>query len=311
MAEGITLSGQLAVLWMMRKFNIMLNKLFETQTIDYIVYSDTDSLYLNLQPLIEKYSKTDDVIKNINLMDKFCKEILSPYTEKSFNELALYMNAYEQRMVMGRDTLSSKGIFCAKKKYILNEYDSEGVRYDKPKRKIVGLQMIQSSTPKVVKKHLNESLNIILDSTEEELQEYVLKVEGNFNKYAVEEISKPSSVDGISKYSDSKTLYTKGTPIHVRGSILYNEMVKKLKMENQLPTIKDGEKIKYTYLIVPNPLKEDVIAFPSELPKEFKLHDYVDYDTQFEKIYLKSLNTILDVIGWSAYKSNSMDDLFG
>lgn len=311
MAEGITISGQLAVLWMMRKFNEFLNKAFKTTNVDYVVYGDTDSVYLNLKPLIDSYPDVKTTEDRINLMDEFCKEVLSPFTEKCFRELASYMNAYEQKMVMGRDTISSKGIFCAKKKYILNEYDSEGVRYKEPKKKIIGLQMIQSSTPKIIKEKLHKSLNLILDSSEEELQEYVLQLESDFKKYNVEDIAKPSGIDGMSKYQDAKTIYMKGTPIHVRGSLLYNTLVKKYNLENDLPLIKDGDKIKLTYLSLPNPLRENVIAFPNELPKQFGLHQFVDHETQFEKIYMSALETILDVIGWTAYKSNSMDDLFG
>lgn len=311
MAEGITLSGQLAVLWIARKFNEFFNKAFKTNGIDYVIYIDTDSNYLDLSKLVESYPEIKSVEDKINLMDDFCKEVLSPFTEKSFKELANYMNAYEQKMVMGRDTISSKGIFCSKKKYILNEYDSEGVRYTEPKKKIIGLQMIQSSTPKIIKEKLHKSLNLILDSTEEELQEYVLKLESEFKKYNVEDIAKPSGIDGISKYQDAKTLYIKGTPIHVRGTILYNSLVKKYNLENELPLIRDGDKIKLTYLKLPNPIRENVITFPNELPKQFGLHQFVDHETQFEKIYMSALETILDVIGWTAYKSNDMGDLFG
>lgn len=310
-AEGITLSGQLAVMWMLRKFNEYFNKAFKTTDVDYCIYSDTDSVYLNLEPLITQFGGNKSVEGKIDFMDKFCKDVLSPFIEKCFVEMAEYMNAYEQKMVMGRDTLSSKGIFCSKKKYILNEYDSEGVRYKEPKKKIIGLQMIQSSTPKVIKEKLRESLDLIINGAEEELQDYVLKLEHEFRKFQAEEISKPTGVDGVTKYSDTKTIYIKGTPIHVRGSLLFNKLVKDLKLDDKYQPIKDNDKIKYTYLKTPNPLREDVIAFPSELPEEFDLHKYVDFELQFQKVYLSPLNTILDAIGWTSHKSNSMDDLFG
>jgi DNA polymerase elongation subunit (family B) len=312
MAEGITLSGQLSIMWMERKFNAYLNKVLKTTNVDYVIAIDTDSCYLNLEPLVNEYcDEGDSIISKIDFMDKICKEAIQPFINKCFEELAKYMNAYQQKMFMKRESLADTGIWVAKKKYVLNVYDNEGVRYKEPEVKVTGLQMIQSSTPQVIKKNLKDSLDIIISGDQEKLQEYVLKLEGAFRNYKVEEISKPSGVNGLKKYDDSKTIYTKGTPIHVRGSLLYNHLVKELNLTNRYQFIKDNDKIKFVYLMMPNHIKEDVIAFPSELPVEFELHKYVDYETQFQKIYISPLEAILDVIGWSAYKSNSMGDLFG
>lgn len=312
MAEGITLSGQLAVMWMERKFNEFFNKSLKTENVDYVLYMDTDSCYLNLERVVEQCVKSEKTTEQkIEFMDKFCREILSPYVNKCYVELANYMNAYDQKMVMARDSLSSVGIFCSKKKYILNEHDSEGVRYKEPKQKVIGLQMIQSSTPKIIKEKLKESLDLIINGTEEELQNYVKKLEDSFSKYSVDDIAKPTGVDGLIKYADKNTIYTKGTPFHVRGCLLYNNLIKELNLENKYQPIRDNDKVKTVYLKLPNSIKENIIAFPSDLPVEFDLHKYVDYETQFEKVYLSPLKIILDVIKWEHVKTNTLFDLFG
>lgn len=310
-AEGITLSSQLAIHWMNRKFNEFFNKKLGTQNIDYVKYNDTDSIYLTLEAVVEKIAPNKSTVGKINAMDKFCQEILSPYIEKCFVEMAEYMNATEQKMAMGRDTLTEKAIFCSKKKYILLEHDSEGVRYSEPKKKVVGLQMIQSSTPKVMKEKLVKALDIIIDGDEVALQKYVLEVEREFRQYSIEEVSSPSGIDGMIKYADDKKIYQSGVPFHVRGALMHNHLVKQFDLDKHVAMLRDGDKIRYTYLLLPNPSHENVISFTDSLPEEFGLHRYIDWETQFSKVFLGPLKTILNAIKWTPYMENDLGDLFG
>lgn len=313
MAVAVTSSGQLSTRWIEKKINEFMNKIMETEGVDYIIASDTDSIYLNLGPLVKRaYTKTTWKNKNqvIDFMDKVCEQKISPFIKKSFQELADYMHAYEQKMNMKRESLSDKGIWTAKKRYILNVYDMEGVRYKEPEIKVTGLEMIKSSTPAAVRESMKKIIKVILNDTEADAQEFIRKTKADFKALPPEDISFPRGVNGIRKYSDAADLYKSGTPIHVRGAILYNDFLKRHDLLKKYPTIKEGEKIKYTYLKMPNTLKENVISFPDRIPKEMKLEEFVDYEAQFNLTFLEPIKVILNCMDWQAEKRSTLEDFF-
>jgi DNA polymerase elongation subunit (family B) len=309
-ASAITTSGQFSIRWIESKINAYLNKLLSTNE-DYVIAVDTDSTYLRLGALVNKVYGVDGVVsmpkqKVIEFMDKVCEERLQPYIDKSFGELAEYMNAYRQKMQMKREALADKGIWTAKKRYILNVYNNEGVQYAEPYVKVTGLEMIKSSTPSVVRAKMKESIKIMISGKETDMHEFIEKFRNEFKHLPVEEISFPRGLNGLNVYSDTVTLYKKGTPIHVKGAIVYNYNLKKMKLTNKYQLIQEGEKVKFTYLIVPNPFKDTVISFPNRLPKEFDIQQYIDYDTQFEKTFLDPIKIILNCMGWNTEKQNTL-----
>ena len=310
MAEGITTSGQLSIRWMANKLNAFLNRTLKTEDKDYIIAIDTDSIYLTLETLVEKTceGKTDE--QKIRYMDKICEDIFQPFIDKGYQELADYMNAYSQKMQMKREVLADKAIWTAKKRYVLNVHNSEGVQYAKPKMKVMGLEMVKSSTPAVIRDKLKESLTVILGGVQSNLHTYITKFREEFNQLPIEDIAFPRGVNGMRQYAGSP-IYTKGTPIHVRGSLLYNHYVKRKGLEKKYQPIRDGDKIRFVYVRRPNPFEEDVIAFPQELPKEFGLHQYIDYDKQFEKTFLDALQGVIDPLGWKVEHQSSLEDFFG
>jgi len=310
MAEGITTSGQLSIRWMANKLNVFMNNTLKTTDIDYIVAIDTDSIYLTLETLIERVCVGKTTEQKIKTMDKICEEVLQPFIDTGYQELAKYMNAYSQKMVMKREVLADKAIWTAKKRYILNVHNSEGVQFAKPKLKVMGLEMVKSSTPAVIRSKLKEFIMVILEGSQENLHKFVGEFRKEFNKLPVEEIAFPRGVNGMNTYKGSP-IYTKGTPIHVRGSLLFNHHCKRLGLEKKYQAIKDGDKIKFVYVKKPNPFQEDVIAFPQELPKEFGIHSYVDYDLQFEKVFLDALQTVIEPLGWKTEEQSSLEDFFG
>jgi len=287
-----------------------MNDLLKTEE-DYVVASDTDSIYLKRGTLVDKVLKeepgTDEVIK---FMDKVCDGKIQSFIDKSYKELADYVHAYDQKMVMKREALADKGLWTAKKRYVLNVYDNEGVRYTTPKLKIMGLEMIKSSTPYAIREKMKELTKIIVTKGEDEVQEFIEKFKEDFKNLPPEEISFPRGVNGIKTYEDSSLIYKKGTPIHVRGALLYNQQLKKLNLEKKYPAIQDGEKLKFTYLKQPNPIKDNVISFPTRIPKEFGLEKYIDFDTQFQKGFIEPTRFIVECIGWEMEKSNSLEDFF-
>ena len=310
MAEGITTSGQLSIRWMANKLNVFMNNTLKTTDVDYIVAIDTDSIYLTLETLIERVCVGKTTEQKIKTMDKICEEVLQPFIDSGYQELAKYMNAYSQKMVMKREVLADKAIWTAKKRYILNVHNSEGVQFAKPKLKVMGLEMVKSSTPAVIRSKLKEFIMVILEGSQENLHKFVGEFRKEFNKLPVEEIAFPRGVNGMNTYKGSP-IYSKGTPIHVRGSLLFNHHCKRLGLEKKYQAIKDGDKIKFVYVKKPNPFQEDVIAFPQELPKEFGIHSYVDYDLQFEKVFLDALQTVIEPLGWKTEEQSSLEDFFG
>ena len=281
-AEAITLSGQVSIRWIEARMNGYLNKLLKTEDIDYVVASDTDSIYINFGPLVDKFfsHKTDDKIKIVTILDQICKDKLEPFIEKSYEELADYVNAYTQKMEMKRENIADRGIWTAKKRYILNVWDSEGVRYEEPKLKIMGIEAVKSSTPAPCRTMIKEALKIMMNGTEDEVIDYIEKCRVKFNNLPPEDLAFPRSVSDVDKYRAHSSIYSKGTPIHVRGSLLYNHYIKEKKLDNKYTLIGNGEKIKFCYLKKANPIRENVISFISDFPLELGLDRYIDYDSR-------------------------------
>ena len=310
MALGVTTAGQLSIRWIEHKINQYMNGLLKTND-DYVIASDTDSIYLKLGPLVDKmYQDTTDVNKVIAFMDKVCEDKIQPFIDKSYQELATYVHAYDQKMQMKREGLSNKGIWTAKKRYILNVYNNEGVQYKEPQMKVMGLEMVKSSTPSAIREKMRQSIKLMINGTEDDIHTFIDEFRKAFKAMPPEEVSFPRGMNGLKEYSDAATLYKKGTPIHVKGAILYNSKLKQLKLDKKYPLIQEGEKIKFSYLKQPNPMKDMVISYPNRLPPEFGLQEYIDYDLQFEKAFLEPIKVILDQIGWSTEKRNSLESFF-
>jgi len=312
MALAVTLAGQFSIRWIEAKLNSYMNKLLDTKNDDYVIASDTDSIYLCLAPLVTKVygNRVDDPNVIIRFMDKVCNDKIQPFIDASYQELADYVGAYDQKMQMKREGLSDKGIWTAKKRYILNVYNNEGVQYKEPQMKVMGLEMIKSSTPSAIREKMKEAISIMLKGTEEDIHRFIKQAKVDFMKLPPEEISSPRGVNGLAKYSDGLSLYKSGTPIHVKGAILYNHFLKEKKLTKKYPLIQEGEKLKYSYLKMPNPFKDTVISFPGRLPVEFGLNDYIDYDLQFEKSFLEPIKVILDCMKWSTEKVSTLEDFF-
>ena len=312
-AEAITLSGQVSIRWIENKMNQKMNKILKTEDVDYVIASDTDSIYLNLGPLVEGVYKgrkeTDEVI--VGFIDKVCSMELEPYIESSYEALAKYVNAYDQKMFMKRETIANKGIWTAKKRYILNAWDIEGVRFAEPKLKVMGIEAVKSSTPGACRDKIKECLKVIMNSDEEDAQEFIAQFREEFNELPIEDIAFPRGCNGINKWANQTSIYSKGTPIHVRGALLYNYHNTKQRLTHKYPLIQDGEKIKFIYLKTPNKISENVISFPNTFPREFGLDKQVDYELQFSKSFLEPIKVIMDTIGWKPEKIASLEFLFG
>jgi len=311
-AEAITLSGQVSIRWIERKMNEYLNKLLSTKEEDYVIASDTDSIYLNLGPLVDKFfaNKSSDKATVVSILDKICQDKLEPFIESSYQELAEYVSAYEQKMQMKRENIADRGIWTAKKRYILNVWNSEGVQYTEPKLKMMGIEAVKSSTPAPCRKMIKDALKLMMSGTEDDVINFIEQSRDQFKKLPPEQISFPRSASDVQKYQSSSDIYIKGTPIHVRGALLFNHYIKQNKLTNKYSLIQNGEKIKFVYLKKPNSIHENIISFIQEFPKELNLDKYIDYDLQFEKSFLEPLKIILDAIGWNVEKTVNLESFF-
>ena len=311
-AEAITLSGQVSIRWIENKMNGFLNKILQTEEVDYVIASDTDSIYLNMGPLVSKFlsNKSDDKTAVVALLDKICQEKLEPFIEQSYTELADYVQAYEQKMIMKRENIAERGIWTAKKRYILNVWNSEGVQYTEPKLKMMGIEAVKSSTPAPCRQMIKDGLKLMMNATEDDVIDFIDKCRKDFKKLPPEEIAFPRSVSDIRKWHSHSDIYTKGTPIHCRGALLYNYYVKQNKLDNKYSIINNGEKIKFLYLKKPNIIQENVISFIQDFPTELGLDKYIDYELQFEKSFVEPLKSVLDAIGWSIEKKISLEGFF-
>jgi len=315
-AESITKSGQLSIRWAENKMNEFLNKQLGTTNVDYVIAVDTDSMYLNLSGVVDKYIDKDKSIdEKVNILNKYCNDVIEKQLNKYYDELAVYVNAYAQKMKMKREAIANKGIFIAKKRYILNVYDNEGVRYSEPKLKMMGVEAVRSSTPQSVRNSITKAFNIIMTKSEDEMIDYIAEEREKFSKLPFEDVSFPRGCKDLEKWSDNSKntikVFKLGTPIHVKGALLYNNHLKKKGLDNKYDLIYSGEKIKFCYLKTPNYLGEHVISTPGKLPKELNLDSLIDYDKQFEKAFLEPLSSILDTIGWKTERHSTLEGFFG
>ena len=310
LAEAITISGQLSIRWIEQKLNEYLNKVLKSDDKDYVVAIDTDSVYLRVGDLVSKFCEGKSEQEIVDFLDETAEKAFLPYIDKKYDELASLVNAYQQKMKMGREVIASKGIWTAKKRYILNVLDNEGVRYTDPKIKVTGIETTRASTPEAVRKFLTKTIRLILDTNEDDVIDYIDHVRKEFGDLPPEDIAFPRGIKGLKKYSDKNTVYGKHTPIAVKASLIYNHNLKMNRLGNKYKRIEENDKAKFLYLSIPNPVHERVVAFPDVLPKELDLNEYIDYDTQFEKSFLDPLKSILDSIGWKTERKSTLEGLF-
>jgi DNA polymerase elongation subunit (family B) len=310
-AEAITLGGQLSIRWIERDVNKFMNKILSTDNINYVVASDTDSIYLKLDSLVQKVCKDKSTKQIVDFLDKAAEEKIQKVIDSSFENLAKYVNAYQQKMIMKREAIANKGIWVAKKRYMMNVFDEEGVKYDIPKLKIMGVEAVKSSTPEVCRGKIKDAIRVIMNDSEDSLIKFVNEFKEVFMTLSPEEVAFPRSCNNLGKYTNSSNIYNKGTPIHVKGSLIYNHNINKHKLQRKYPIIKDGDKIKFLMLKQPNTVKDTVISFATKIPEEFDLHKYVDYELQFEKTFTDPLRFILESIGWKLERQATLEAFFG
>jgi len=329
-ATAITTSGQLSIRWVEKSFNIYLNRILKTTGVDYVIASDTDSVYVTFELLVAtKFKSGEQTSEIVNFLDAFAKEELEPFIDKSYEALAKRMNAYDQKMQMAREAIASTGIWTAKKRYILNVWDMEGVRFKEPYLKIMGIEAVKSSTPAPCREKIKQALKIIINGDEKELNAFIKDFREEFMNLPPEDIAYPRSCNGVEKYTaTSKStmdlisgetveygFFKKGAPIHTKGAILMNYLVEKNNLSAKYPFIQEGDKVKFIALKEPNKYQSSSLSFMTSFPTEFGMEDLIDRPQQFEKSFIEPLRFITDKIQWGIDggdgRQGTLEDFFG
>ena len=309
-AEGITITGQYIIQQVGRALDDYLNKIVGTKDFKYSFYSDTDSCYITLDPLVKKFYADKSKAEIVKILDKICEEKITEIINRSCNELAFYTNAFDPKIVFKREAIADRGIFVAKKRYALNVYNNEGVSYDPPKLKVMGLEIVRSSTPEAIRNTLRDAVRVAITEDESSLQTFISKAKQEFLKLPPEEIAFPRGVNGLKKYNSASHIYASGCPMHVRGALLYNHYLKEKNITHKYESIGEGDKIRFLYLLTPNSIKENCIGFIGKLPVEFLLTNYIDYDTLWDKSFIEPLNGIIEGMGWNTKPQATLSGLF-
>ena len=311
-AEGITITGQYTIRSAEKAVNDWMNKRLQTSKVDYVIAIDTDSLYVNFGPMVKKFMSDKSKQQILDVLDKDVAPRMEKLFQETYKKLQTKMNCKTQMMRMKREVIADKGIWTGKKHYMLSVLDSEGVRYDEPDIKMMGIEAVRSSTPNIFRKLIKKTIKTIMTKDEKAVQDLIREERDKILdlKYAPEDVAFPRGVSNMDKYKDRSSIYRKATPIHVRGALLYNYFLTQHNLDKKYEKIFSGDKIKFLYLKLPNRVKENVIAFNGTLPEEFRVKEHIDYDLQFDKGYLEPIKSILETIGWDTEKRATLEDFF-
>ena len=315
-AETITLTGQYILKAIERDVDGVLNQTFKTDKHRYLIYADTDSLFFNMSAVVTKYMPdTSNVGVVIKKLEK-TSDLLQTKVNAIVAEICVDMQVRENVLSFKLEKCSDRCLFLARKKYCARVYSSEGVTYAKPKYAVTGLELVRSSTPAFIRKRLKDLLPLVFDTDETTVQQFLATTREEFDKLPVKDIAFPRSANNLEQYSDVNTVYKKAgqgsTPIHVRASLLYNHLIKQRQLNTKYQLIVSGSKIKFVYLMANSPIRENIIAFPTDedIPVEFGITRYVDSDMQWGKTMLASTQIVLDAVGWQATAPGSNLDSF-
>lgn len=319
-AEAITLTGKVIIQLLEKGVNKFLSLSLKDNK-DRCILSDTDSIGINLEDISNLFKTQcgedfSSLEERINFLDFFSKEKILPKINSILKDIEKRFNGNEGILGMKRENICSSIIITGKKHYIMNVYDKEGIRYSEPKKKIMGIECVKSSTPQLMRNLIKETIDYFFTHSNNDLIKIINDCENKI--YSEKDFSKiafPKTVNGLKKYSSSTQtnnfLYEPKTPLHVRGSLRFNKWLKDNRLETKYSPIQEGEKIKYVYLKLPNIIKEDVIAWSSsDPPKELKLETMIDFERHFQIGYMNPIKTLLTAVGWKEKETISMSDLF-
>lgn len=305
-AEAITKTGQTITAEAFSLFNDYLDKVTGIPK-DRIGFSDTDSAAVDMTDLVYKFHKRDDPFEDkLNTITKLCDKHFAKMLDDRFIQFAGHLNSMKNRIVMKREKIAS-AILVAKKNYVVNVYDNEGVRYATPKLSVTGLESVKASTPKFFRKKLEEGYKLCFDDDEEKIHKFVLSVHEELYNLHIDDLAGNTTVNNITLFQDGLGGYRTGTPGHVRAAIAYNNLVS---ASDQYQKINNGDKVKIIQLKEPNPVKSKSICWIDKFPDDLIDPKYIDREKDYQKFFIKPFTRVLDVLSWHTEYQPNLDDLF-
>jgi DNA polymerase elongation subunit (family B) len=302
-ASAVTLTGQDVIKSSALYANKQYQQKYQTDR-DYCIYVDTDSLYLHnpdyfVNNIIGGFARHEDpltaTIASAFDMEQKLNTFYNVLAKRAFN-------CDTHRFRIKGESVARKGLWLAKKRYVLDKvYDLEK---NGPTSKMVfkGLDVVRSSFPKAFREFMKNMFNDVLaGATKEKIDNDILTFKNSMPSMNYIDIAKNTSANNISTFSiDNNYTPKKGTPAHIKAALSYNKLLKYYKIENKYEKIFDGEKIKFVYL-KRNPLRVDSMAFrgyqdPSEILS--LIEEYIDYDSIFDKELKNKLEHVYDSLKW-------------
>ena len=305
-AEGITMTGQCVIRFISKSIDDFLNKELGTEGVEYVIANDTDSAYVELKRVVEN-SGLKDVTEIVNMLDKYCSDVIEPLLTSKFEELAAYTNAKENRLFMKREVIADNALWRAKKNYVMRVYDSEGVRYEHPKLKATGVEIVKSTTPEFIRNELKKCFDIIFDGTEQDMITEQRRFRQKYMEMPLDVIAPSKRISKVGGWREKDGTFVNGTPMHARAACVYNELLKKKKLDRKYELVQDGDNIHILYLTLPNITGSYVIAYKDFLYDELEVSDCIDKETQYEKSFLSPLKSFTDILKWDIMNANRLD----
>jgi DNA polymerase elongation subunit (family B) len=312
-AEAVTTTGQFIIQMIAQGLNAYLDKRMKTNGYRWVIYSDTDSVYVSLKTVVDRYHPHGTLEDKVNFVDKLCKEALQKEIERLFDLLITkYLNGAGPYLKMAREVIGDKAIWTSKKRYLINVRDKEGIRKPgcAPSLKSMGVEISKSTVPKFCREAMKKAVAIVMEQDQETLYAFVEETRQKFMSLPVDEMALPKSVNGLEKYSCEKNLYVSGAQAHTKGALLFNHLIDRFELGSKIQKIRDGDKIKFVYLTVPNRYNVNAMSFGSGVPPEFRLDEIINWEMMWEKTFMEPLDLILKAIKWKSEKTASLDDLF-
>jgi DNA polymerase elongation subunit (family B) len=311
-ASAVTLTGQDIIKTANKAINQYYKKtLNDTENKDYVIYVDTDSCFASALPIIKHKMPEIDLNDEKQMTEailKVCTEA-QKHVNDTFNVMADRMfNVQKHRFDAKQEVIAKTSFWLAKKRYAQFIINKGGIECDE--LEVKGIDVVRTSFPIRFRKFMEQFLqNILRKVPKEEIDDSILKFKENMFSYPVIEIAKNTSVkfvsqDKVNDYNPKSRQpfqMIKGAPAQVKAGCYYNDLLKLWQLDNEIPEIFHGQKIKWVYL-KQNPFGIECIAMKADGTDPQRIlefiEQYVDRDAMYEQELKSKLIDFYNVLSW-------------
>ena len=307
-SKAITLTGQRLLQESIKNMNAYLNKYLKVTDKDYIITSDTDSLFIQVKDVLiskgvdltDKAACIEATLEIATELQKVANKFINRVARENFNIRGDHYFELKQEVVIER------GYFAGKRRYAMYIVNKEGVTVDE--MVMMGLDLMKSNMTPMYRKFGEELLQQIMFGTDKkEIDKRILDFKKYVKDLPIEDIAKPTGVKQVASYIERKpgigeifsTLKLK-CPINTKAAVWYNDLLRFKKLDKKYPCFREGDKMKYIQL-KDNPFRIDVIGLTGNDPEfinEF-IDKYADREQGFESSLMNKLVGIYEDLGWA------------